>query len=76
MILSVFLQMSVFLASGATLSIQYDFSNYLPQMIVVWIYMVVSSVLAFLVFNLTMLHVYLTIKGITTYEMIMLMKEE
>jgi hypothetical protein len=44
-------------------------------MIVVWIYMVLMAVLTFLVFNLILLHIYLTAKNLTTYEMIMLMKE-
>lgn len=76
MIVSVFVQMIIFLASGAVLSVQNTFRQHMAQMIAVWIYMVPLAVLAFLVFNLILLHIYLTIKGLTTYEMIMLMKEE
>lgn len=63
MIVSVFVQMIIFLASGAVLSVQNTFRQHMAQMIAVWIYMVPLAVLAFLVFNLILLHIYLTING-------------
>ena len=45
-------------------------------MIAVWVTLVVITVFDFLVLNLIVLHIYLRCKGLTTFEMIMLMKEE
>jgi hypothetical protein len=75
MIVSVFLQMASFIAAGAVMTAQRSFAGYLPQMIAVWITMVIIVVFDFLVMNLIILHIYLYFKGLTTFEMIMLMKE-
>jgi hypothetical protein len=75
MIVSVFLQMASFIAAGAVMTAQRSFVNYLPQMIAVWVTMVIIVVFDFLVMNLIILHIYLYFKGLTTFEMIMLMKE-
>ena len=45
-------------------------------MIVTWIVGVAVVVFAFLLFNLIMLHIYLICKEMTTYELIMLRREE
>lgn len=44
-------------------------------MIAVWVTLVIIVVFDFLVMNLVILHIYLSCKGLTTFEMIMLMKE-
>jgi beta-lactamase regulating signal transducer with metallopeptidase domain len=45
-------------------------------MIVIWIIGVVVCVFALLLINLIILHVYLHCKGLTTYEFILIRKEE
>jgi hypothetical protein len=76
MIVSVFVQLSLFLAATIVLSLERRFSLYLPQMIAAWVYLLVVVVLMFLDFNLILLHVYLNVKGMTTFQMIMAMREE
>jgi len=45
-------------------------------MIVVWVCAAVVFVLMFLDLNLVLLHVYLNVKKMTTYQLITLMREE
>lgn len=76
MIVAVFFQMSSYVAAAAVLTAQRNFAEFLPSMIAVWVTLVVITVFDFLVLNLIVLHIYLRCKGLTTFEMIMLMKEE
>lgn len=76
MIVAVFFQLATFVAAAAVLTAQQNFNDYLASMIAVWITLVVIVVFDFLVMNLVILHIYLFFKGITTFELIMLMKEE
>ena len=74
MIVAVFFQLSCYIAAAAVLTAQRNFSEYIPSMIAVWITLVIITIFDFLVLNLIILHIYLHFKGITTFEMIMLMK--
>jgi hypothetical protein len=76
MIVSVFTQLGLFVAAGIVLSLEKNFHKYLPQMIVVWVYMLIVTVLMFLDFNLVLLHIYLNAKKMTTYQLITAMREE
>jgi hypothetical protein len=76
MIVSVFAQLGLYVAAGIVLSLERNFYNYLPQMIAIWVYMLIVAVLMFLDLNLVLLHVYLNAKKMTTYQIIMAMREE
>lgn len=45
-------------------------------MITSWVYLTLVVILMFMDFNLILLHIYLNVKGITTFQMIMSMREE
>lgn len=76
MIVSVMLQMATFIAAGVTLSLERQFHLYMPQMIVAWAYMGIVGILLFLIMNLVILHIYLICRGMTTYQLITLIREE
>jgi hypothetical protein len=50
--------------------------EYLGSMIALWVFSVVPVIFAILLFNLVALHIYLICNGITTYQFIMLQREE
>lgn len=45
-------------------------------MIAVWVYLPIVAVLMFMDFNLVLLHIYLSAKKLTTYQLITSMREE
>ena len=45
-------------------------------MIVCWVYCLIAVVLVFLDLNLVILHIYLNVKGITTFQLLQVQKEE
>ena len=74
MIVMVVLKLALFLMAAIWISIENNFRNYLPQMIVVWVYCLIAVILVFLDFNLLIFHFYLNAKGISTYQFIMIQK--
>lgn len=76
MIVSVFVQLAIYVAAAVVLTLERNFERFLPQMIAVWVYLAIVSVLMFMDFNLVLLHVYLNAKKMTTYQLITAMREE
>lgn len=75
MIAMVVVSLVVFLLSAILISVEKRFLGFLPQMIVVWVYCLISSVLVLLDFGLLSFHIYLNAKDLTTFQFIMLQKE-
>ncbi len=74
MIIAAFLQMGIYLTGVALLSIEKKFPAYMSQMVVAWVLFAPIGVLFVLDFNLILLHIYLNVKGMTTFEMVMAMR--
>jgi hypothetical protein len=76
MIISVFVQLALYVAAAIVISLERNFQKFLPQMIATWVYLSLVAVLMFLDFNLVLLHIYLSVKKMTTYQLITAMREE
>ena len=74
MIVSVFVQLALYVAAVIVLSIEKNFQSFMPQMIAVWVFFVVVAVLMILDFNLVLLNIYLNVKSLTTYQLITAMR--
>lgn len=76
MIVMVLVKLGFFIAAAVWMSLERNFFNYLAQMIVVWVYCLIAAVLMFLDLNLVILHIYLNANGLTTFQFLMIRKEE
>lgn len=71
MIVSTWLNLFMYLAGVVTISIEYYWLEFLIKIIFAWAISIVVLILAILLFNLILLHIYLTCIGMTTYQFIM-----
>jgi hypothetical protein len=71
MIISVFLNMALYLVSVGLLWAEGGWREYLPHMIVNWIICVPVALLALSILALILLHFFLICRGLTTFDYIM-----
>lgn len=76
MITSTCLHLSVYIISVIILSIEKKWNNFLGLIITAWAILAVVGILWFLLLNLNILHFYLICKGYTTYQFILLRRDE
>lgn len=76
MIVMVLVKLGLFIFASVWMSLERMFLNYLAAMIACWFYTLVAAVLWFLDLNLLILHIYLNAKGITTFQMLQIQREE
>ncbi len=76
MILLTLGNMMVYVVGMILLWTEDQWRDYIGPMIALWVYSIVPVVFSVLLFNLVALHIYLICKGITTYQFIMLQREE
>ena len=76
MILVTLINMIVYVVGMIMLWTEDQWREYIGPMIALWIFSVVPVIFAILLINLVALHFYLICKGITTYQFIMLQREE
>ncbi len=76
MIVVTFLNMIVYVIGMILLWTENAWRQYLGPMIVVWIFSLIAIIFSILLLNLIGLHAYLICKGLTTYQFIMLQREE
>lgn len=76
MILASFATLTIYLITIIILTSEGQYDTFLTGFIFAWISGAINAVLAFLLLNLILLHVYLMAKGISTYEFIVAQREE
>lgn len=62
--------LAIYISSVVVLWTQNDYHNYIAEMGVVWASGIIVIVVTLLVLNLTVLHIFLWVIGMTTYEYI------
>lgn len=70
MIVVVTLNFLIYVASIVMLSCEQLWYNFLAEIIILWVTILLYVVLAILVFNLMLFHIYLIRKNMTTYAFI------
>jgi hypothetical protein len=75
-IATTFFHLLLFIFSTIFLTLEDQWQDFLYFIIPTWIVMAVISVLSILLLNLILLHIYLNCKGYTTYQFIMVRKEQ
>lgn len=76
MIISAFLFKLFFLVAVGLLYEEQNWVNYIPAMVIAWILFAVTLPLAFMLFALVCFHMMLISKGNTTFEFIMMQREQ
>lgn len=76
MILSAFLNLLCYVAALLSLTFSAEPHDFLSEFIVAWCSGTINAIFVILLINLIMLHLYLIHKGISTYEFIVIQRQE
>ena len=76
MIVAAFLNLLFYVAALLSLTFQARPHEFLSQFIVAWCSGTINAIFVFLLINLIVLHLYLLHKGISTYEFIVIQRQE
>lgn len=76
MIIGAFLNLLIYVAAMLSLTLQASPNDFLSEFIVAWCSGTISAIFVILLINLIVLHLYLIYKGISTYEFIMIQRQE
>ena len=76
MIVSVFVNLFIYILAAILLTVENKWSQIVGKMVGTWIVLALVSIFLILVFNLILLHIYLGCKGYTTYQFILVRRQE
>jgi hypothetical protein len=76
MTIATFFNLAVYIIGMVLLWTESEWEAYLGSMVAVWVYSFLVGVFAILLINLIGLHFYLISKGITTYQFIIMQREQ